>query len=684
MLSSSSLFLLLICWWCWEAIGSSSFYKNDEPIIFPLGSNFVDFRNGSMDSLSAWLRLHPITLVVYYASWSGQCLKAVPEIIKTHNVIRNNPGFSVVGINCWHSECQKNFNTPHFPRVFLYHTHHRPIEYFDEVLTNKMVEFLRNSIRPFTHIGCVNALKRFQQENDNHILAFMNPTEIPLLRKYKVVLKVALQSLTYANTPKIGIITNKDIASTHGLLKHGYVSLNSRFNEKKVYPANFNYTSQDIINWISANSRKLVNQLTPHIYEREYYTKQLKHPALILTSPSLLSNLDNGEKLAYYPMLYEAASRYYNCSSCYQEKRQIIKRSKMLRESVLCRDYIILKDFLYLSEHICFNKQPTVCGTERLYTVIDPYLRVTYIRYSTQSGHLPRRVYRDNYQWCRYRVVSVSLLKKYGLSAGFVENEALELKRLPKMVTLKDILHDLNVTEPIVNILSKDSKDTFRCGSNAPCCHKGRSKMPHGSIDGLACRTNKTLNFYVLDAIRYEYLVTKVLGVEHKTNESSIFVVDLQSKTHHLMGRAKAPSALERLILDYTNDNLNPHYASIPSQHHRQPLHKEIVELSSSSFNKEVLENDQNVLVMFYANWCGVCKPANLMFLKLLHQQKDSKVKFARIDNDLHDLPWHLTASTYPSFILFPAQRKEDSIAFPTDKEMTMQNFAHFLSTSLS
>ena len=219
------------------------------------------------------------------------------------------------------------------------------------------------------------------------------------------------------------------------------------------------------------------------------------------------------------------------------------KRSKKLRENTLCRDYIVLKDLLYLSEHVCFNKQSTDCGREHLYTIIDPYLLQTHIRYSMRGGHLPRREYAD-YQWCHYRAVSVLFLKKYGLAAGFVENEALELSRLPKMVTFKDILHDLNVTEPAVNILSKDSTKTFQCGSNAPCCHKGRPKEPHSSIDGLACRTNKTLDFYVLDAFRYEHLVMKVLGVEHRTNESSIFIVDLQSKTHHLMGREKTPSTL--------------------------------------------------------------------------------------------------------------------------------------------
>ena len=77
---------------------SSSFYKNEEPIIFPLSSDFVDFHNGSMESLSSWLRLHPVTLVVYYASWSGQSLKAIPEIMKTHDRVKNNP---LVSNNNW-------------------------------------------------------------------------------------------------------------------------------------------------------------------------------------------------------------------------------------------------------------------------------------------------------------------------------------------------------------------------------------------------------------------------------------------------------------------------------------------------------------------------------------------------------------------------------------------------------
>ena len=42
-----------------------------------------------MDRLNEWLTAHPITLVVFYASWSGKSIKAVPEILAAHSFVKN-------------------------------------------------------------------------------------------------------------------------------------------------------------------------------------------------------------------------------------------------------------------------------------------------------------------------------------------------------------------------------------------------------------------------------------------------------------------------------------------------------------------------------------------------------------------------------------------------------------------
>ena len=70
---------------------SSNFYKNENVVLFKNNTplSFVDIKDGSMDRLNEWLIAHPITLVMFYAPWSGQSIKAVPEILTAHSSLEN-------------------------------------------------------------------------------------------------------------------------------------------------------------------------------------------------------------------------------------------------------------------------------------------------------------------------------------------------------------------------------------------------------------------------------------------------------------------------------------------------------------------------------------------------------------------------------------------------------------------
>lgn len=74
------------------------------------------------------------------------------------------------------------------------------------------------------------------------------------------------------------------------------------------------------------------------------------------------------------------------------------------------------------------------------------------------------------------------------------------------------------------------------CGKNAPCCSRDlnstRSSLPLADFPGLACQTNKTLNFYLLDNTRYKYLLENA-GIN--TGQPSLLLVDLEAKTHFSM-----------------------------------------------------------------------------------------------------------------------------------------------------
>lgn len=75
--------------------------------------------------------------------------------------------------------------------------------------------------------------------------------------------------------------------------------------------------------------------------------------------------------------------------------------------------------------------------------------------------------------------------------------------------------------------------------------------------------------------------------------------------------------------------------------------------------------NLKDVLVYYYAKFCGQCKMYNYRLLLL--KQYLGKVKtfnIIKIDVSNNDLDWHLTSDTVPKLILFPAYDRQNSLVY--------------------
>ena len=76
-----------------------------------------------------------------------------------------------------------------------------------------------------------------------------------------------------------------------------------------------------------------------------------------------------------------------------------------------------------------------------------------------------------------------------------------------------------------------------------------------------------------------------------------------------------------------------------------------VMELTSENFNQEMQNNDL-VLVDFWAEWCGPCKSMHPIFTRMAKKYK--RVRFARVNVDnAQDIAMKYGVQSIPTFIMF-------------------------------
>jgi len=111
-------------------------------------------------------------------------------------------------------------------------------------------------------------------------------------------------------------------------------------------------------------------------------------------------------------------------------------------------------------------------------------------------------------------------------------------------------------------------------------------------------------------------------------------------------------------ILDGT---LRPHYASqTPPAENNGP----VLTVVGDTFEELVLNNDKDVVIQFYAPWCGHCKQLAPTWENLGQHFAGSKdVIVAQIDASANDNP-SVAIHGYPTIYLFPAEGKHNLIEY--------------------
>jgi protein disulfide-isomerase A1 len=124
--------------------------------------------------------------------------------------------------------------------------------------------------------------------------------------------------------------------------------------------------------------------------------------------------------------------------------------------------------------------------------------------------------------------------------------------------------------------------------------------------------------------------------------------------------------SVSKFIQDFLDGNLKPYIKSEPVPTEQKEAAYQLV---GSTFNELVIDSPKNVLVEFYAPWCGHCKSLAPIYEKIAeHYKNDTSILIAKIDHTANDIP-DVTVEGYPTIKYFPVGEKSNPVEFAAERD---------------
>nr|XP_038941730.1 thioredoxin domain-containing protein 11 isoform X1 [Rattus norvegicus] len=606
-----------------------------------------------------------------------------------------------VAVNCWWNQgkCRKQKHFFYFPVIHLYHRSFGPIEYKGPMSAVYIEKFVRRVMKPLLYIPSQSELLDFLSNYEPGVLGYFEFSGSPQPPGYLTFFTSALHSLKkdYLGTVRFGVITNKHLAKLVSLVHSGSVYLHRHFNTSLVFPREvMNFTAENIYKWASENQETLFRWLQPHGGKSLLLNNELKKgPALFLFIP--FDPL--AERHPLLDEITEVALEYSNCrgdqvverllqhlrraeapvfQSLAPELQAPLPDAQLMAASPCCNTVVLPQGPALSRTHnvceLCVNQS---VGT-RPSSVSVPQCSFFEMAAALDSFYLKEQTF--------YRVVSGSIECSNFLTSyspfSFYTACCRTISR--GTASFSGSAQDV-FTAPAIEFSALEKSCEATAPSSIPHIEENRYRFPEVGLSstaftGLSCRTNKTLNIYLLDSNLF-WLYAERLGAPSSAPVKEFAtIVDVKEESHYILDPKQA---LVKLTLESFIQNFSVLYSPLKrhltgSDSAQFPTQHLITEVTTDTF-WEVTLRKQDVLLLYYTQWCGFCPSLNHIFIQLARLLPEDTFTVARIDVSQNDLPWEFMVDRLPTVLFFPCNRKDLSVKYPGDLPITLPNLLRFI-----
>ncbi|KAJ1097239.1 hypothetical protein NDU88_002364 [Pleurodeles waltl] len=660
---------------------------------FPAMSPVVDLYRGQLDYAENIRRNSEITLFFLYAPWCGQSIAAREELEQVASKLADQVLF--VAVNCWWNQgiCRKQKHFFYFPVIYLFHRSFGPIEYKGPMAAAYIEKFVRRVMTPLLYIPSRARLLDFISHYEPGVLGFFEFNASPQPPGYLTFFISALHSLKkdYIGTIRFGVITDKRIAKEISLTDPGSVYLHRNLNNSLVFPLQvMNFTAPNVCSWALENREIILQWLRPHGGKSLLLNNELqKGPALILFLPF-------NPLLEHHPLLddiTEVALKYNNCNNSEVSDRilQHLRHTDpptldpfvpdsvpLMREKqkYSCCNTVLFPHWHSISRthnvcELCINQTVGVkpsavnvpqCNFFEIEAALDSYLREqAFMQVITStiectnflSFYSPFNHYTACCRTVHRGLINSSISKQNGL-------QSLDL-----------VFSSHGKSQKAMSVPHIEEKKFVELNSS----------IYINNITGLRCRTNKTLNLYLIDSNLFWNYAVRLGASQSIPVKEFASIIDLKEEIHYVLDEKQGllKHNIETFIQNFSiqYSPLRRHLVGASSVPHREQ--RLISEVTTDTFRSVVLQSTKDVLLIYYAPWCGFCSALNHVFIKVARHLPAEDFSVARINVAENDLPWEFMVDYLPTILLFPHRRKDISVKFPEDLKITVPNLLRFV-----
>ncbi|NWT45108.1 TXD11 protein, partial [Chroicocephalus maculipennis] len=651
---------------------------------FSTRSPVIDLFRGQLDYAEHLRQDSEIVLYFFYAPWCGQSIAAREEI--EHVASRLSDQVLFVAVNCWWNQgkCRKQKHFFYFPVIHLYHRSFGPIEYKGPMSAVYIEKFVRRVMTPLLYISSRSKLLDFLSNYEPGVLGYFEFNASPQPPGYLTFFTSALHSLKkdYLGTIRFGVITDKRVAEEISLVHSGSVYLHRHVNTSLIYPNDImNFTAENICKWALENREMLIRWLRPHGGKSLLLNNELKK------GPALLIFIPYNPLAEIHPLLDEVtkvALEYHNCNKSQAAEPDL----QHLRDSDSpAFDSSVPDAHMKLSETFSITKYPC-CNTVVLpqWHSISRTHNVCELCINQTLGVKPNKVHVPH---CNFLEIEAALDSFYLQERTFFQviSNTIECSNFLSFYSPFSYYTACcrTVNRHFLSFISSE-KTIFQTPKVAFSSHGKKDNTQHSiphiedrnwfipdlhisgtNITGLSCRTNKTLNLYLLDSNLF-WIYAERLGAS-RSNHLKEFaaIVDLKEEVHY--------------VLDQNQSLVGSTLGMVSTIRMLEIRELILLYCRLTTVGNQTLFHliFQNVLLLYYAQWCGFCASLNHIFIQLARLLPPDNFTVARIDITRNDLPWEFMTDRLPTILFFPHQRKEQSVKFPEDFSVNLPNLLKFI-----